>query len=183
MGVRSFLDLSSRPVVYLMSPPPLFKDGYEGMSADVVSNSIPPILKTVASDLGERVIFVEAVTDVFGGKSRSCTGCMFEEAFARYGDGCHPVAYGYSQMALALCIATAQGCHCPYVKPSTRMLWFELAIGTLVASVIVMSGCWLWQDCISGSECDGCCGDKVPSDCEHSKPLCPEAREVAAPAS
>lgn len=154
--VASFRDLQSNPTVHLASPPPLFRDGAYDMNQTVINAVLPVILQDVASKSGPNVKFCDAAFKVFGGDSLSCHSCMYDDVLQR-GDGCHPVDYGYAQMALSLCIATSTRCSCADAAPIrvVQELWrvaelFQLLACLLLAALVlvgIVCLCYCWRSC------------------------------------
>lgn len=81
--------------VYIMHPPPLYKDGLFHMNASVVNNDMPTLLPMIASMSG-----VPKPIDVFGQFKRRCPDLSGRSSTCDViWDGVHPTEEGYQMMA------------------------------------------------------------------------------------
>merc|ERR1712232_1271326 len=124
--VTSFTGLPSSPHVYLMAPPPLYKDGvFSGMSQHIINDVLPLILRSVVEALGgvgANITFIDAPYKALGGGGLACDACFYERGMGSdRGDGCHPVDFGYAELASAVCLVTStMPCQCPEVNSKFR---------------------------------------------------------------
>merc|ERR1740123_2219128 len=98
--VRRFAALASRPAVYLLAPPPLYKDNIYGISQHVVNDVLPFMILPEIAAAGE-VLFSRSIFDSLGGQGLTCQSCMYEPGHVN--DGCHPTDHGYAMMAETIC--------------------------------------------------------------------------------
>jgi len=112
--VASFQAMASKPVVYIMVPPPLYKDGRYGMNQTVI-NSIfpgdsPAGIRSIAKAAGlpapiDLYSLFQSHCPVVGGTpghaaNSTDTYCDWVGSGGR--DGCHPDNTGYRQIAAAV---------------------------------------------------------------------------------
>uniref|UniRef100_A0A7S0BBQ9 SGNH hydrolase-type esterase domain-containing protein n=1 Tax=Pyrodinium bahamense TaxID=73915 RepID=A0A7S0BBQ9_9DINO len=92
--VGAFTKLSSHPKVYLMLPPPLYKQGVYSMNATVVNEAIPSLIQEVAIANG-----LPPPVDVFGTFKEHCPPSLSMSCDWISLDGCHPNDVGYWHIA------------------------------------------------------------------------------------
>ena len=95
---ESFIDLPSKPEVYLMIPPPLYVDGFLEMNQTVINHMFPQIIPDIAKseELKDADVKVIDVFNMMGG-----VGLTHYEHFCdgQNCDACHPNDAGYTALA------------------------------------------------------------------------------------
>lgn len=88
--VQTYVDLESKPQVYVMAPPPVFEKGGEvkyHIEQDTIAKEIVPLTKQIAQEMGLECI------DLYE---------LFEGKPELFSDGCHPTATGAKIIAGAV---------------------------------------------------------------------------------
>jgi lysophospholipase L1-like esterase len=84
--VRAFLTLPSQPTVYICTPPTVFEDHW-GITAEITSRQIAPVIRKVSAREGWPLIDFEVATRVSG---------------SSFPDGVHPDAVGAANLAMTV---------------------------------------------------------------------------------
>eukprot|EP00747_Dinoflagellata_sp_TGD_P132841 gnl/TRDRNA2_/TRDRNA2_175125_c1_seq14.p1 gnl/TRDRNA2_/TRDRNA2_175125_c1~~gnl/TRDRNA2_/TRDRNA2_175125_c1_seq14.p1 ORF type:complete len:262 (+),score=12.34 gnl/TRDRNA2_/TRDRNA2_175125_c1_seq14:31-816(+) len=97
-------NLSSKPQVYIMVPPPLFRDGWSSFNQTAVQNVLPPLVRKIATTKG-----LPPPIDNFKSFTMQCPSYSKNVGRKSYMydrrdckliyDGCHPTAIGYTKIA------------------------------------------------------------------------------------
>lgn len=93
---KSFINMPSKPQLYLMIPPPLYIDGVIDIYQNVINYWFPTIIKEIAFELELKKENIINIFELMGGENLEkwelmCDGLMC--------DGCHPNEAGYSYIA------------------------------------------------------------------------------------
>ena len=93
---RSFLNMTSKPDLYIMVPPPLYLDNSYSMNQTTINERFPDLIPQIGKDLGLPDDHVIDIFNPLGGKELSewqffCDGQSC--------DDCHPNDAGYSMLA------------------------------------------------------------------------------------
>eukprot|EP00756_Hemistasia_phaeocysticola_P059450 Hpha_TRINITY_DN36222_c0_g1::TRINITY_DN36222_c0_g1_i1::g.83299::m.83299 len=91
--ITKFLSFDSKPQVYVMIPPPLYKAGVYGMNQTVINKQFPTLIPEIGKANGLTTAPID-VFDALGGAKLA-----HPEWSA---DGCHPNDDGYAQLAAAV---------------------------------------------------------------------------------
>ena len=105
--------MKTNPRIYVMIPPPLYKDGAFSMTADVINNKLPAMITEIAKNMGLESNAIINQYEVGGGAAMTKP-----QLFA---DGCHPNDEGYFAMAEAVALALEH----PFEVPQTKRNWIS----------------------------------------------------------
>lgn len=111
--IKSFTDLSSRPTVHVMVPPPLYFDGCYGMNQTVLNSVFPRVVPDIAQRNGLAVpidlytLYQQHCPVVGGtpGHENNSTDVYCDWVGSGGVDGCHPDNTGYGKVAEAVMAA------------------------------------------------------------------------------
>ena len=92
----NFMNMDSKPEVYLMVPPPLYQDGAYNMNQTVINDVLPTMIPQMAADLGLPSKNVIDIYGAMGGKSLSSWQFFCDGQSC---DACHPNDAGYAHVA------------------------------------------------------------------------------------
>eukprot|EP00747_Dinoflagellata_sp_TGD_P132847 gnl/TRDRNA2_/TRDRNA2_175125_c1_seq6.p1 gnl/TRDRNA2_/TRDRNA2_175125_c1~~gnl/TRDRNA2_/TRDRNA2_175125_c1_seq6.p1 ORF type:complete len:261 (+),score=14.82 gnl/TRDRNA2_/TRDRNA2_175125_c1_seq6:31-813(+) len=100
--IDTLRNLSSKPEVYIMVPPPLFMDAFHDSNQTVIQNVLPPLVRKIATTKGlpPPIDNFKLFTTLCPSYSRSVGRKSFDtEECELISDGCHPTPIGYTKIA------------------------------------------------------------------------------------
>ena len=99
--VQRFMKLPSKPKIYLMIPPPLYKESYDNkpLKLEVNDEVLPRVIPEIAKDLGLKKRHVINLYELLGGKDRSEYELFCDDQSC---DHVHPNHSGNSVIASAV---------------------------------------------------------------------------------
>ena len=92
--VKSFQAMTPPPDIYIMIPPPLYKDGVYSMNQTVINDVYPTLIPNIAKQLNIPDNHIVDLFKFMGGKNLTMPDMFI--------DGCHPNDNGYKVLAQAV---------------------------------------------------------------------------------
>lgn len=96
---KSFKNMPSKPDVFVVVPPPVYKDGFGAVNISITNTILPQLIEPLAKECGLGDDQVINLFEAMGGASLSrpdfyCSG--------QHCDGYHPIDAGQNQMAATI---------------------------------------------------------------------------------